>query len=106
MLIAGTAMRLPVPGPRFDWRMSGRPGSSSFCSAPELFGNPISGNWLDTTRPPRSNTRNTSAGGIVSHDGNAVSDGRIPFEARNTSGFTGFTIDAAAPSRVYASPMM
>ena len=37
-------MRLPVPGPRFDWRMSGRPGSSSFCSAPVEFGNPISGN--------------------------------------------------------------
>ena len=33
MLITGTAMRLPVAGPRLDWRMSGRPGSSSFWSA-------------------------------------------------------------------------
>ena len=43
MLITGTAMRLPVPGPRLDCLMSGRPGSSSFCSAPELLGSPISG---------------------------------------------------------------
>ena len=47
MLITGTAIRSPVPGPRLDCRMSGRPGSSSFCIAPVLFGNPISGNWLD-----------------------------------------------------------
>ena len=26
MLSTGTAMRAPVPGPRFDCRMSGRPG--------------------------------------------------------------------------------
>ena len=38
MLITGTAMREPVPGPRFDWRMSGRPGSSSCWMRPVLFG--------------------------------------------------------------------
>ena len=69
MLITGTAMRLPVPGPRFDWRMSGRPGSSSFCSVLEMFGSPISGNCDEITRPPRSNTRKMSAGGIVSQAG-------------------------------------
>ena len=38
MLITGTEMRLPVPGPRFDCLMSGRPGSSSFCSEPAAVG--------------------------------------------------------------------
>jgi len=100
MLITGTAMRLPVPGPRFDWRKSGRPGSSSLCKAPELFGSPTSGNWLEMTRPPRSNTRKTSDGGIVSQAGSDVSDGRMPLLAMNGSGATGFTSEAPAPSRV------
>ena len=100
MLSTGTAMRLPVPGPRLDWRMSGRPGSSSFCNAPALFGSPISGNCEDATRPPRSNTRNTSAGGTVSQAGIAVSDGRMPLDSRKSSGGTGFARDAPCPSRV------
>ena len=69
MLITGTAIRLPVPGPRLDCLTSGRPGSSSFWMKPVLLGSPISGNWLEITRPPRSKTRKMSAGGIVSHAG-------------------------------------
>jgi hypothetical protein len=67
---------------------------------------PHLGNWLEMTRPPRSNTRKTSAGGIVSHDGIAVSDGRMPFVAMKGSTFTGFSMEAPSPSRVYTSPRM
>ena len=46
-VISGNRMRPPVPGPRLDCLISGRPGSSSTCSLPVLLlGRPISGNWV------------------------------------------------------------
>ena len=106
MLITGTAIRNPVPGPRLDWRMSGRPGSSSFWMAPVLFGNPISGNWLNITRPPRSKTRKMSPTGIVSHAGSGNSFARIPLSVMKGVGGTGLTSVAGSPLVVYASPTM
>ncbi len=97
MLITGTEMRLPVPGPRFDCLMSGRPGSSNFCSEPLLLGRPISGNWLEMTRPPRSNTRKMSPGIVVSHAGSGYSLSRMPLPVMNALTGTGLTIVAPSP---------
>ncbi len=98
----GTAMRPPVPGPRFDWRKSGRPGSSSRWIWPMTFGSPVSGNRFRMLRPPRSKTRKMSAGRTVSHAGSGASCGSTPYSCRARSGSSngGPTIAAPVPSRV------
>ena len=98
--MSGTAMRLPVPGPRLDWRMSGRPGSSSFCSAPLTLGNPISANCVLLMRPPRSNTRKMSPGGTVSQAGKGAKLSKMPMARMAALVGTGFLISAGSLAAV------
>ena len=58
--------------------MSGRPGSSSRWIWPRLFGRPISGKLGLMLRPPRSNTRKMSPGGITCQAGSGARKGNVP----------------------------
>jgi hypothetical protein len=100
MLSTGTEMRSPVPGPRLDWRMSGRPGSSSSCRRPLLLGRPISGNSEPMVRPPRSNTRKLSPGEVTSQAGSGSSCSRMPRRRIGSVTGSGERSSAGWPSRV------
>src|SRR3954447_12343416 len=104
MFSTGMATRCPVPGPRLDCLISGRPGSSRRWISPDSWGKPISGKIVPMLRPPRSNTRNRSAGGVVSHDGIGAIVGSTPCLARLSVISSLLSVVTPTPSRLYASP--